>query len=94
MDVRGGAGRFRERSPVGVAQTRAAARGAPIDANEGGWRLGFSPKSATSPPLLIAAADLIDSPNLSASGGTTGGVNGLIAATMTAATGEQESDAA
>ncbi len=47
----------------------------PADSNEGNWRLGFVPKTASSPPMLLTAADLADSPNLSADGGTSGGTN-------------------
>jgi hypothetical protein len=45
------------------------------DTAEGAWRMGLVPKTATSAPLFIMAADQTDSPNLAASGGTAGGQN-------------------
>ncbi len=45
------------------------------DSAEGNWRIGVVPKTATTPPFLVLAADQTDSPNLSASGGTAGGTN-------------------
>jgi hypothetical protein len=47
----------------------------PMDSGEGTWRLGFVPASGGVPPLLIAAADQADSPNLTAMGGNPAGSN-------------------
>jgi hypothetical protein len=46
------------------------------DGDEGTWRLGFIPASGGRPPLLVAAADRADSPDLRANdAGTQGGGN-------------------
>lgn len=46
------------------------------DVDEGTWRLGFIPGGAGRPPLMIAAADRADSPDLRpGDAGTAGGVN-------------------
>ncbi|MEW5741261.1 MAG: VCBS repeat-containing protein [Myxococcota bacterium] len=46
------------------------------DGDEGTVRLGFSPKAAGVPPLLVVSMDRADSPNLSMMGGNSGGSNG------------------
>jgi hypothetical protein len=45
------------------------------DPDEGTWKLLAVPGNAQRGPLLIAAADRLDSPNLSSDGGTAGGAN-------------------
>ena len=47
----------------------------PADVAEGTWRLGLVPKGAARPALLILAADLLDSPDLSTDGGVKSGAN-------------------
>ncbi len=45
------------------------------DAFEGTWRLGVVPKSGSKPAMLLLAADLLDSPDLTAMGGVKSGGN-------------------
>ncbi len=48
----------------------------PADGDEGTWRLGLVPATGSTPTLLLAVGDRLDSPNLSAAdAGTAGGQN-------------------
>jgi hypothetical protein len=66
---RGGAKTFADEPDLYVLPANSA------DADEGNWKLGVVPAASGQQALLLAVADRLDAPNLTASGGTAGGVN-------------------